>query len=70
MANLLRNTEGTLLGGQKLCYMDFYLFELIQLAEMITRGEILDNYPWLQDYKYLIANLPNLREHLESNPKT
>lgn len=52
--------------GSQVCYLDFYLFEMIQLVEFLTDGHVFDVYSHLEAYQMRMANLPNLKEYLES----
>jgi glutathione S-transferase len=56
----------TFLLGDDLTYMDFYLFELLQLADYITQGEIYAAYKHLDSYQYAISQLPRLKRYLQS----
>lgn len=42
--------SGTYLLGDNLSFLDFYLYELLQLADFITDGHIYKEYPILDDY--------------------
>ena len=41
---------GQYLIGSTLCYLDFYLYELLQLADFLTEGHLYKEYPQLDDY--------------------
>ena len=50
--------------GDSPCYMDFYLFETIQLIIFISDGTFLDSYPTLKVYNDSVKELPRLKEYL------
>lgn len=52
--------------GNDLSYMDFYLYELLQLIDYITQGEVYQAYPHLEQYQYRISQLPRLKRYLLS----
>ena len=52
--------------GDDLCYMDFYLYELIQMADFVTQGEIYTAYKLFDTYQYTISQLPRLKRYLLS----
>jgi len=41
--------------GEDLCYLDFYLFELLSLINFTTFGELYTQYPYLSEYKHRIS---------------
>lgn len=55
-----------ILGDSNLTYLDFYFFEYVLYAEMITNEQVFDWYPILKQYKYYMAELPYLSSYLES----
>lgn len=57
---------GTYLLGDTLSFVDFYLYELLQLADFITDGHVYKEYPQLDDYQFKISQLPRLKEYLLS----
>lgn len=46
------------------CFVDFYWFELIELMEFLTEGEIFLDFPALKGYHHRVASLPGLKEYL------
>ena len=36
--------------GNDLCFLDFYLFELLQLVDFTTEGQVYESYPHLDLY--------------------
>jgi len=52
--------------GDDLCYLDFYVFELLSLINYTTGGDVYQEYPHLSDYKHRISELPRLRDYLKS----
>lgn len=52
--------------GPNICYLDFYMFELMQFIDFLTDGGVFERYPHLEDYQFRIASLPRLKEYLES----
>lgn len=56
-----------LLGGQVPCYMDFYLFEQLMFLEWLTNDEVYNWFPHLQEYRCMVAELPNIGAYLESD---
>ena len=46
--------------------MDFYLYELLQLIDYVTQGEVYQAYPHLEQYQYRISQLPRLKRYLLS----
>ena len=36
--------------GNNISYLDFYLFEIVELIDFITEGGVFDNFPDLQKY--------------------
>lgn len=51
------DVEGGLLLGHNVCYIDFYLFELILLVEFLTNDEVYTWYPCLRAYKDQMTDL-------------
>ena len=54
------------LTGDDICYLDFYLYELLQLAAFTTNGKIFQEYPHLDHYQFRMSQLPRLKEYLNS----
>ena len=59
IANQLVKKE--FLMGSNICYLDFYMFELIQFIDFLTDGAVFTKYPHLDDYQFRMANLPKLK---------
>ena len=47
--------------------MDFYLFELFNMVDHITDGEIFTRYPTVKDYNHRVASLPGIKEYIASD---
>ena len=58
--------KGKFLIGDDPVWLDFFLFELIELAVFLTEGQVFKEYPNLVAYHKNVANLPGLKEYLES----
>ena len=50
--------------GPRVCYVDFYLFELLQLVDFISNGAIYLQYPNFETYQVRVSKLPRLKEFL------
>ena len=55
IAAYLETTGGLLLGNWNVCYMDFYLYEMVLLVEFVTSEQIFEWYPILREYKGQMA---------------
>ena len=67
VVEFMQNRGGeALLGDSNLCYLDFYLFELVMYMEFITNEQLFEWYPILKQYKFYMAELPYLSSYLES----
>ena len=55
IAGYLDTTGGLLLGDWNVCYMDFYLYEMILLVAFVTSEQIYESYPILRGYKDQMA---------------
>ena len=53
--------------GPLLTYLDFYLYELLELIDFTTEGKIFDEYPELAEYRFRVSQLPKLKEYLTSD---
>lgn len=49
--------------GTKICYVDFFLFETLQMFDFVTKGQIFEKYPCLRTYCDGIKELPELRNY-------
>ena len=54
LGNFITKDKKYLLGDD-LCYLDFYVFELLSLINFTTFGEVYTQYPHLSDYKHRIS---------------
>jgi len=52
--------------GNNISYLDFYLFEIVELIDFITEGGVFENYPDLQKYQKRMSKLPKLKKYLGS----
>lgn len=48
-------------------YLDFYLYELLQLIDFTSDGKVFKEYPDLAEYQFRISQLPKLKEYLVSD---
>jgi len=60
----LQKTQGLVLGGLKVSYVDFILYELIQLGDFIADGKLKSTYPNIAYYCNIVENLPRLSEFI------
>ncbi|KAL4502167.1 hypothetical protein ABPG72_000402 [Tetrahymena utriculariae] len=52
----------------KICYYDFYLYELMFIAHKIFKEEnVFDVFPNLRNHFYRIQNLPQIQDYLNSD---
>ena len=57
--------------GDKICYLDFILFEVCNVMDFLTKGRIWNDYPSLKKYAGRIKSLPALQKAIaaaESKP--
>jgi hypothetical protein len=54
LAKYVSNSNRFLI-GQQLCYLDFYLYELLQLIDFTSEGKIFQEYPDLAEYQFRIS---------------
>lgn len=54
--------------GDKLCYVDFQIFECLKIMALLTKHQLWEMYPNLEDYKNRIADIPNVKKFLETDP--
>ena len=52
------------LAGPKLTWMDFYMYETVELMAALMEDKFYEEYPRLISYQETIRNLPNLKEYL------
>lgn len=64
VASFIKGKEFLL--GKNVCYLDFYLFEMIQLVEFLTEGQVFEVFPDFEKYQMRMASLPKLKDYLES----
>ena len=55
------------LTGDEPVYVDFFFFELLELIVFLTDGGVFSDHPRLVQYHRDMANLPGLKEYLESD---
>lgn len=48
-------------------YLDFFLFELVELSDFITEGTVFSKYPALESFKKRMYKLPRLKTYLISD---
>lgn len=60
----LQKTQGLVLGGLKVSYVDFILYELSQLGDFIADGRLKSTYPVIAYYCSIVENLPRLSEFI------
>ena len=52
--------------GEYVSFLDFFLFEQLEVVIFGTRGEILQRFPELVEYHQRVAGLPKFKEFLAS----
>lgn len=57
-------TQGLVLGGLKVSYADFILYELLQCGDFLADGRLKSTYPILAYYSSIVENLPRLSEFI------
>ena len=57
------------LSGSEVCYVDFTFFELCQLMEFISEGQLFTQYAVLAEYCDRVKNLPKLAEFYADDDK-
>lgn len=67
LVGYFKKNSGKYLLGYNLCYLDFYLFELLQLIDFTTDGKVYEVYPFFHEYQHRISQLPRLKEYLASD---
>ena len=55
------------LAGENLTYIDFYWYELLQAADWITNGEVMQQNEGLSDYCQRIEALNGIGEYKKSS---
>tara|TARA_B110000285_G_C14841857_1_gene475746 strand:+ start:492 stop:743 length:252 start_codon:yes stop_codon:yes gene_type:complete len=50
--------------GENETYMDFYFYEVLQMAYYVLQPELWTQFPTLKTYCDNVANLPGLKEYL------
>ena len=55
------------IAGDNVTWVDFYIFEQIEVFAWITEGEFLTRYPNLAEYHKRIAALPRFSEYYHSD---
>ena len=55
--------------GENVCYVDFIFFELIELMEFISEGQLLEQNPSLRAYCDRVKGLPKLAEFYADDDK-
>ena len=50
------------LSGDNLCYLDFVLFESINVIEFVTNGRVFTDYPSLKPYTERMRAIPALKD--------
>ena len=53
--------------GDDLTYVDFFLFEKIEVANFLSEGEFLKNYPIFIDFHKRITSLPRFSDYYNSD---
>ena len=48
--------------GDNVCYLDFILFECINVVEFVTNGRVFSDYPTLEPYVKRIKEIPALKD--------
>ena len=48
--------------GDNVCYLDFILFECVNVIEFVTEGRVFTDYPTLKPYVERIRAIPSLKE--------
>ena len=57
------------MAGENVTYVDFVMFELCDLMNWLTNGDIYNHYPNLKQYFDRVANLPRLKEFFEDDAR-
>ena len=52
--------------GNDISYIDFLIFELLELVNLITDGKVFQEFDNLLSYHSRMQNLPKLREYIDS----
>mmetsp|Transcript_4682 Transcript_4682/g.7969 ORF Transcript_4682/g.7969 Transcript_4682/m.7969 type:complete len:223 (-) Transcript_4682:30-698(-) len=52
------------LTGETVTWVDFYMFELLEFLDHVSKGSILNDYPVMKNLHATIADLPGLKEYL------
>ena len=64
ISNFLKNKK--FLIGNDICYIDFIVFELLELVFLVTDGKVFTEFDNLSSYHQRIQNLPKLRDYIDS----
>ena len=64
ISNFLKNKK--FLIGNDICYLDFVVFELLELIDLVTDGKVFQEFDNLSSYHHRIQNLPKLRDYIDS----
>ena len=51
--------------GDYVTYPDFYLYELLQLCDFITKGKIFEDYPQFKEYSQRMESLPKTKAYMQ-----
>ena len=50
ITSILKEKDSQYILGEKMCYLDFYLYETIEVMDFLTQGQIYTNYPELTNH--------------------
>ena len=64
---LVQFMQGKFLTADEPVWLDFFFFELLELMAFLSQGQVFNDHPKLVSYHHNMANLPKLKEYLESD---
>ena len=54
------------IAGDYLTWVDFYVFEQLEVFQWLTESRFLDNYPALKEYHKRMTEIPGFKEYYNS----
>jgi len=70
LADIVSETDGDFIAGDKLTFGDFWLAHWLQLWTSTVTPTLLDDYPVLIRLKKAVEAIPEIKTWLEERPKT
>lgn len=55
------------MAGDNVTWVDFIMFETLELMKFVSDGKVFEMQPHLKDYHDRMCNLPKLKEYLASD---